>query len=53
MFISRRVNDRKQKSIAYYFESKIPTFSFDSGLYTDMLPEDKQPGLHVRSHNTY
>ncbi len=39
------------KSMAYYRESKIPTFSFDSGLYIEKFSEDKQPGLFVRRIN--
>lgn len=40
-----------KKAIAYYNESKIPTFSIDSGLYIEKFPEEKQPGLFVRRIN--
>ncbi|HYH01700.1 MAG TPA: non-canonical purine NTP pyrophosphatase [Bacillota bacterium] len=39
------------KSRAYYLASHIPTFSFDSGLYLEKFPEEKQPGLLVRRIN--
>ena len=29
----------------------IPVFSCDSGLYIDNIPEDEQPGVHVRTVN--
>lgn len=40
-----------KKSLEYYAKSKIPTFSFDSGLYIDKFDDDKQPGLFVRRIN--
>lgn len=40
-----------KKSRAYFSVGRVPTFSFDSGLYIDKFPEDKQPGLHVRRIN--
>ncbi|GHU36289.1 hypothetical protein FACS1894105_06400 [Clostridia bacterium] len=36
------------KAVAYYHATRIPTFSCDSGLYFEGLPEDLQPGVHIR-----
>jgi 8-oxo-dGTP diphosphatase len=36
------------KALAYYDALKRPVFACDSGLYIDGLPEDEQPGVHVR-----
>lgn len=37
------------KALAYYAAFRIPVFSCDSGLYFDGLPEEVQPGIHVRN----
>lgn len=37
-----------KKAGAYYRKFGIPVFSCDSGLYFDHLPEELQPGVHVR-----
>lgn len=37
------------KAQAYYKEFGMPVFSCDSGLYFDNVPEDIQPGVHVRN----
>ena len=37
------------KAQAYYKEFGMPVFSCDSGLYFDNVPEDVQPGVHVRN----
>lgn len=37
------------KAAAYYAAFKKPVFSCDSGLYFCGLPEDLQPGIHVRN----
>ena len=37
--------------MAYYEAFKIPVFSCDSGLYFDNVPEEVQPGVHVRNVN--
>lgn len=38
-----------QKAAAYYEAFHIPVFSCDSGLYFDNVPEQDQPGVHVRT----
>lgn len=40
-----------KKATAYYEAFEIPVFSCDSGLYIDNIPEEKQPGVHVRTVN--
>jgi len=39
------------KAMSYYKEFKMPVFSCDSGLYfdNDNVPEDIQPGVHIRT----
>lgn len=39
------------KALAYYELLKRPVFACDSGLYIDGLPDDEQPGVHVRTVN--
>ena len=39
------------KAKAYYEAFRMPVFSCDSGLYFDELPEEEQPGIHVRRRN--
>ena len=39
------------KAKAYFEAFRMPVFSCDSGLYFDELPEEEQPGLHVRRIN--
>ena len=36
------------KAKAYYDETKITTIGMDNNLYIEELPEEKQPGTHVR-----
>ena len=36
------------KAKAYYDLTKIPTIGMDDNLYIKELPEEKQPGIHVR-----
>ena len=36
------------KAAAYFCQTGLPTLAADSGLYIDGIPEDVQPGLHVR-----
>lgn len=36
------------KASAYYRAFGLPVFSCDSGLYFDHIPEELQPGIHVR-----
>lgn len=37
------------KALAYYQFYGIPVFSCDSGLYFDNVPDEIQPGVHVRN----
>lgn len=39
----------RQKALFYYEHYGVPLFSCDSGLYLENLPQELQPGLHVRS----
>lgn len=39
------------KATAYYEAFQMPVFSCDSGLYFDNVPEEIQPGIHVRTIN--
>lgn len=39
------------KAMVYYKHYRIPLFSLDSGLYIEQLPEELQPGIHVRNIN--
>ena len=39
------------KARAYYRFFGMPVFSCDSGLYFDGIPEEEQPGIHVRTVN--
>ena len=39
------------KAKAYYECCHIPVFSCDSGLYIEGLPQQRQPGVHVRNVN--
>lgn len=43
------LENARQKARAYYEAYKIPVFSCDSGLYCEELPDDLQPGVHVRT----
>ena len=40
-----------QKAMAYYKAFHMPVFSCDSGLYFDNVPDDIQPGVHIRRVN--
>lgn len=40
-----------QKAHAYYEAFRMPVFSCDSGLYFEDVPEEVQPGVHVRTVN--
>ncbi len=37
------------KARACYEHYRVPVFSCDSGLYFDGLPDEEQPGIHVRN----
>ena len=39
------------KAKAYYKKTKITTIGMDNNLYIEELPEEKQPGTHVRRVN--
>ncbi len=39
------------KAVAYYRHYGVPVFSCDSGLYIEQLPDELQPGTHVRNVN--
>lgn len=43
------LENARQKARAYYDAYKIPVFSCDSGLYCEELPDELQPGVHVRT----
>lgn len=45
------LENARQKALAYYEIFHIPVFSCDSGLYFDNVPDDIQPGVHVRTVN--
>ncbi|MCM1284049.1 MAG: hypothetical protein NC180_10200 [Muribaculaceae bacterium] len=40
-----------KKALAYYEAFHMPVFSCDSGLYFDNVPDEVQPGVHVRNVN--
>ena len=43
------LENARQKALAYYHAFHIPVFSCDSGLYFEGIPDDIQPGVHVRT----
>ena len=43
------LENARLKAMAYYDVLKMPVFSCDSCLYFDGLPEERQPGVHVRN----
>lgn len=45
------LENARQKATAYYEIFKTPVFSCDSGLYFDNVPDEVQPGVHVRNIN--
>lgn len=45
------LENARQKALAYYKAFGMPVFSCDSGLYFDGLPDEIQPGVHVRTVN--
>lgn len=46
---STPLENAKKKAYAYYRACHVPVFSCDSGLYIDNIPEEDQPGVHVRT----
>jgi 8-oxo-dGTP diphosphatase len=45
------LENARLKALAYYEAFQIPVFSCDSGLYFDNVPDEVQPGVHVRNIN--
>ena len=45
------LENAKLKALAYYKAFQMPVFSCDSGLYFDNVPDEVQPGVHVRNVN--
>jgi len=45
------LENARKKAAAYFDAFRIPVFSCDSGLYIDGVPENEQPGIHVRRVN--
>lgn len=45
------LENARQKALAYYKAFQMPVFSCDSGLYFDQVPDEIQPGVHVRHVN--
>ena len=45
------LENARKKAKCYYDVFQIPVFSCDTGLYFENVPEDKQPGVHVRRVN--
>ncbi len=48
---STPLENARQKTSAYYKAFHMPVFSCDSGLYFDNVPDEVQPGVHVRTVN--
>lgn len=46
---STPLENARQKAMAYYEAFRMPVFSCDSGLYFDNVPDEIQPGVHVRT----
>ncbi len=45
------LENARQKALTYYKAFHMPVFSCDSGLYFENVPENEQPGVHVRTIN--
>jgi 8-oxo-dGTP diphosphatase len=45
------LENARLKALAYHEAFQIPVFSCDSGLYFDNVPDEVQPGVHVRNIN--
>ncbi|MCM1176089.1 MAG: hypothetical protein NC341_13745 [Blautia sp.] len=43
------LENAEKKARAYYGAFRMPVFSCDSGLYFEGVPEEEQPGVHVRN----
>lgn len=46
---SSPLENAREKALCYYHTLGCPVFSCDSGLYLEGLPEELQPGVHVRN----
>ena len=46
---SSPLENAQAKARAYYAAYGVPVFSCDSGLYFDGVPDEVQPGVHVRN----
>lgn len=46
---STPLENARQKALAYFAAYRRPVFSCDSGLYFEGVPEEVQPGVHVRT----
>lgn len=46
---STSLENARQKALAYFEAYRVPVFSCDSGLYFEGVPEEIQPGIHVRT----
>ena len=48
------LENAEKKAMAYYQVFRMPLFSCDSGLYMENIPDEEQPGVHVRTiHGKY
>lgn len=45
------LENARQKAVTYYEAFHMPVFSCDSGLYFENVPDEVQPGVHVRNVN--
>ncbi len=45
------LENAEKKALTYYEAFRVPLFSCDSGLYLDGVPDELQPGIHVRTIN--
>ena len=45
------LENARMKAMVYYEAFQIPVFSCDSGLHFDNVPDEVQPGVHVRNVN--
>lgn len=43
------LENARKKALGYYKAFHMPVFSCDSGLYIDHIPQELQPGVHVRT----
>lgn len=48
---STPLENARLKAFAYYEAFQMPVFSCDSGLYFENVPDEIQPGVHMRNIN--